>query len=316
MTAPNLPAVQDNNASTVATGLEDLDPNEIAIPRIRVEHAKGVFIDSLTGEEFPTMYGVLLGMVRQRVMWAKEVVDGGRPQCKSSDAITGFPNMEGPDADSKFPWAASGLAPEAQPTDEHGRIVIACNTCPFAQWGPRKANGKSDPPPCKERFTFPIMYSTKEGGVVDRAGIVSFQGSGIKPSKDYMASFVRSSKSLYTAITEISLDMQKKGMVVFSTPRYKRIGDTAESEHEAWKEEMAQLRDFLRRAPRFNGEDDGDTGSAYSMPATSSPAQATTAAQSAPVRAQATTQPASVVDAAAQTTTLEPTLDNDDELPF
>lgn len=342
MTAPaNLPAVQDA-LDEYGTGLEDISPDEVAIPRITINHADGVFKDRLTGEEFPVMNGILLGMIRQRVMWHPEISENGdgRPQCKSSDAVTGYPNMEGPRQEDKFPWEdAKGLDPNVLPRDESGRITIACATCPFAKWGDKKPGATTSPPPrCSERHTYPIMYTTDAGQPIDRAGIFSVQRSGIKDSKTFLAGFVQAKRPVFSSYAEISLERKKRGMVNYAIAKFKKTGPVPEEDWPKYAQELAGIREFLRQPPRFNSDEDGDaggdtvTGQATRMPVnTAGTAGATvqgTVVQEAPPPApvqptppvlqtptMAPSQPASVVDAAAQAAP-NPAVEDDDELPF
>jgi hypothetical protein len=333
--AENLPAVQQA-LEEYGTGLEDISADEVAIPRITINHADGVFKDRLTGEEFPEMHGILLGMIKQRVMWHPEISENSdsRPQCKSSDAQTGYPNLEGPRLEDKFPWQdAPGLDLNSLPKDEHGRVVIACATCPFAKWGEKKP-GKttSEPPRCSERHTYPIMYTTQPGLPIDRAGIFSVQRSGIKDSKTFLAGFVQTKMPLFSAYVTIALLRKKRGMVNYAIATFKKTGPVPQEDWADYAKELAGIREFLRQSPRFDGEEEdpgGDTvtGQATRMPANQAPAPATTlqgtvvtptlatptVPPTAPVAPAAQAAPASVIDAASE---VIPAAPDDEELPF
>lgn len=258
----------DNLPATVAqeygTGLEDIEDDVTAIPRVQVNHRTGTFKDALTGEEFPVMYGIALGMVRQRVLWAPSddgPEPGSKPQCKSQDGKTGYPNMGVGNEEDLFPWEnAPGLDPNTAAKDEHGRIILDCTGCPFAEWGAKGKNGKSKPPPCKERHTYPIFYSTEpvEGyveGAFLETGIVSFQGSGVGPSRKYLSGFVRGKRPLYSAVTEIRLDVNRRGSVEYSVPTFTKIGEVPEGDWELFARDLPGMREYLTRAPR--ADDDG-----------------------------------------------------------
>jgi len=203
--------------------------------------------------------------------------------------VTGYPNMTG-GADEAFPWAKSGLNPATQPKDEHGRTVIACEGCPFAQWGPRNAQGKSDPPPCKERHTYPAIFAREAGEPFTESGIVSFQGAGISPSKKYLSGFVRARRALYTAVTEITLQQQKRGSVKYSTPTFAKVGEVPEEDYEEYAREYHTLRDYLRRPPR-----PGDEGDPAKQSMGANQAAANAGVQNAYVPPQQSTVPAQVV---------------------
>lgn len=292
MTTPNLPATVSEE---YGTGYEDLDDEISAVPRIQISHKDGVFKDSLSGEEFATIIGVPLGVVKQRVMWDAEVSETpSKPLCKSNDAKTGFPNMDA-EKDGGFPWSsAPGLDPNTQPKDEYDRIVIACDSCPFTTWGKNAKTGKPVPPPCKERHTYPFIYNRSQHGEgfqppYMESGIVSFQGSGIRPSKLYIAGFKRARLPLYTGVVKVSLDMAKRGSVDYSIPKFQKIGSVPDDELVNFAQEWPEMREFLSRAPRPS--EDGDPARGHGQSASQAAANAGVS------RATVTTSTQSVVDA-------------------
>lgn len=310
----NLPATVTDE---YGTGLEDLDPNEVQIPRIKVDHPNAVFKDGITGEEFPEIYGVLLGMVKQRIKWHPALEQReAKPQCKSNDGVMGYPNMEGPDSDDKFPWLESGMTPGDMPRDTDGRVTIPCATCPFQKWGGTKLKPK--PPPCSELHTFPIMYSIEENGAIDRAGIVTFKGSGIKPSKAYMTGFVRNKRPLYSAYTKIKLGLNTRGMVTFSTPEFSKTGEVAVEDWPQYGEELKGLREFLRQPPRSSSDEAPAAGSAGTLPMPSVAPVATSAPTVPAASRPAAAAPSSVIDAVATPASAAPPVatPDDDDLPF
>lgn len=269
MTEQNLPAVP-----TEYTGLEDLDPNEVQIPRIKIVHPHAVFQDGITGEEFPVLNGVLLGMVMQRTMWPKEVQSDTRPMCKSNDAALGYPNMDSSNTDDHFPWnEAVGLNPTQMEKDAAGRVMIPCAACPFSKWTGTKQKPK--PPRCAEVHTYPVMYSSEEGGPIDRAGIVSFKGSGIRPSKAFLKGFAAAKRAVYTSYASIKLRQEERGMVKYAVPEFSKGGSVPEAEWPAYQEELKGLREFLREAPRSNSDDAPVAGSAGAMQAPTQPVYTT-----------------------------------------
>lgn len=316
MTTQNLPAVRNDNGQKPVDGLEDLDPNEVAIPRVRIKHKDGVFEDALSGEQFPKVYGVVMGLVKQRIKWKGTVSEGkSTPQCKSSDNITGYPAMEAADPDDLFPWKEVGLDPDVQPRDQYGRVTMACDSCPLSKWGPRDAKGKAKPPPCKERYTLPIMYSTEPGSPIDRAGIFSFQGAGIGPWKQYFAGFQRSKRPVYSAITEIGLEIKHRGQVDYSVPTVARISATREEDYQMYSDELAGIRTFLRRAPRVDGDDDPNEDAEIVSEPAAQPAQHS----GLNIPGMQTTAPAQATNVTVQGQVMEstpPATTLNDDLPF
>lgn len=247
-------------------GLEDLDASDVALPRLNIVHKEGVFKSNLSGDVYDTLDVILLGMIRQRIMWHPEVDDGDRPMCKSPDFTHGFPNTsEQQPADKRFPWAESNFDPSmALPvvegsTKEHpegfnsnGHAVLPCASCVFNQWG-RSPGGKSTPPPCSEQFTFPLLY-TPDDGASWLAAILTLQRTGIKPAKQYMSSFVQSKTPLFSTITRLSLTLNRRGSVEYSVPGFARIGATERGAWHGYAEQMTSIRGWLRQAPR--GDED------------------------------------------------------------
>lgn len=233
--------------SDYETGLEDFDPSEASLPRIQIAHKDGLFVDKQTNEQFPKIYGVFLGLIKQRAMWAKELEDDSKPLCKSNDSEWGYPNVTGP-GHSLFPWAATGIDPNVQPRDEEGRITMKCETCPMAQWG--RSSTKNTPPPCSEKYTMPVHYSTEPGGQLDHAGIISFQRSSITPLKQFISAFIRMKQPLFSAYVELGLLLQKRGQVDYSVPTVKRGVAVPPENWEDFAREYRSIREFLRQRPR------------------------------------------------------------------
>lgn len=327
MTTPgtDLAQIQDQ----YGTGLEDFD-EEGAIPRININHSAGTFKDALSGEEFPEMYGVLLGMVKQRVMWADDVETGAKPMCKSQNGKIGYPNV-GDKPEDRFPWKdAPELNQSTQPMDEFGRTIIGCDTCPFAQWGAKTASGKSTPPRCRERHTYPIQFNREPSitGPFYETGILSLQGSGISPSKKYLSAFQRARRPTYSAVAKISLDTNKRGSVTYSVPVITKIAEIPMDEWEVYARDLGPMREFLQKPPRPGDDQDPNkvTQSAASAAAnvgvgtatvTTAPVSAAVV-QPAPVQAQAVQTPAAaVVNAAAAPEIVDAQIvDDDDDIPF
>lgn len=331
----NLPAtISDEYGS----GYEDLDDEIQAVPRIQIVHKSGVFKDSLSGEEFAEIVGVPLGVVKQRIFWPSDMGETpSKPFCKSNDAKTGYPN-EDAEKDGGFPWSdAAGLDPNTQPKDEFGRTVISCETCPFAQWGTDPKNPKkSVPPPCKERHTYPIIYNRTGGEGYEppymESGIVSFQGSGIKPSRLYVAGFKRAKLPLYTGVVRIKLNRASRGAVDYSVPEFKRVGTVPDDELVMYAQDWPGMREFLTKPPRAN-DDGSDPARGHGQTAAQAAAAAgasmvqnasvTTASDASVVEAEVLEEPvaapvsapANIVNQAAKAPSAAPAPD-DDELPF
>lgn len=271
--------VEPYDPDIMSVGLEDFDPaHDAVMPTIRIDHKKGVFVDALSKEEFPTMRCVMLGLIKQRVLWEPEVEESPKgPLCKSYDFEVGFPDPK------RFPWKASDF-PEQ--TGEQGDIKLPCENCSLKDWGTHPGR---DTPWCSEQHTFAVMQDVGNGNLVP--ALFTVQRSAIKPSKTYMTSFFRKKEALFTVWTEISLDHRKRGQVDFAVPEFKTVDKTEPGDFPMYARNFAEIREFVQ-TPRSTEVDEA--------PAESSPAPAD--AEAPPTAAA---PPAASAGA-----------DDEDELPF
>jgi len=87
------------------TGMDDLSPEDLTMPRLAIgsnENA-GVFIDSQTSQKFSEVDIIILGIIKQRILWPATMGDQkSNPLCRSYDFDRGHPDED------KFPWKQSG----------------------------------------------------------------------------------------------------------------------------------------------------------------------------------------------------------------
>lgn len=285
-------------------GMEDVGAGDIILPRISILHKEGKFRDNLSKAEFKELDVVLLGLVKQRIMWDDDVEDGDKPQCKSPDFDHGYPQMrEDIPRAKQFPWDLSNFNKDDFPAGPDGLRVLPCDSCVFNQWTKDPRTGKSVPPMCSEQHTYPIRYSG-DGGESWTTALITFARTGIKPSKQYMSSFVQSKMPFFTYHTNLSLSMQTRGSVEYSVPIFKRGEPTSKDEWLNYANQYRQIRDFIRSAPRAQGGDEDAPASSNvnTAPAAPAPAAAATPPPAAPVTpaaeptAQASPAPAYVTD--------------------
>ena len=238
------------------TGLEDVDASDLSIPRLQIVHSEGVFKNNLTNEEFSEGEFIILGLVKQRVMWPDEVDEGtgGKPLCKSPDHKTGFANVDmSLPADKRFPWATSNFpGPEKFPAHGDNMVKLPCASCKFKDWN---SDGKNSKPPCSEQWTLPVQYRAA-GTEAWSPALLTLQRSGLKPAKSYITSFAASKTPAFTVITRIGLNTQKRGAVTYSTPTFRKV---SESDPEQWLDHSAsfrQIKEFITAEPRLAEEDD------------------------------------------------------------
>lgn len=257
----NLPATVSDGYDT---GLEDLDASDFVIPRLQIQHKEGKFKDNLSNEIFDSLDLVVLGLVKQRIMWAPTVDEGDKPMCKSPNFDIGFPAIEGTKGKT-FPWERSNFNPDVatvNPTiggvqiNTNGHPVLPCGSCKFKEWETHP-NGKN--PWCSEQHTLPVMYRRAGTDGEFITALLTLQKTGITPSKRYLTSFARSQTPAYTALTRISLRMLTRGDTVYSVPEFSRIGDTDRADWPEYAESFKSIREFVRSAPRPKDDETEDT---------------------------------------------------------
>lgn len=231
------------------TGLEDFDNEDMAIPRLNIEHKKGTFRDTLTNEEHEKVKVIFLGLQKQRTLWHFTVDEGDYPMCRSVNHETGVPNLsEKQPKEKRFPWEKSGFSPDDFPPDENGVIKLPCSGCQLKEW---ESHPDGKKPYCAEQFTMPVLYDPDDSGMWVPA-IMTFQKTSMKPIKSYLTQFKRNKTGAFSAITEITLTPQKKGSNEYCVPNFRRVGDT---DQEDWREYMTTfrtIRDFLTEDPGSN----------------------------------------------------------------
>jgi len=264
-------------------GLEDVGVSDVVIPRLGIIHDEALLKNNLSSETYDKLDVILLGLVKQRVMWSDEVGESGsRPLCKSPDFENGFPNTrDDVPKDKRFDWSQSNFNPEDFPAEKglNGMVTLPCAQCVFKEWD--KQGWKQ--PPCAEQHTYPLLYTTDEGESWAPA-LFTTQKTGIKPSRQYISSFAQTKTPMFTVHTELSLTLQSRGTVRYSIPSFKRKGQT---ERENWAEygnQYRSIREFIRQAPR---RQDDEEEPAVSSNENTPPEKATTSTPATPPAAAA-----------------------------
>jgi len=301
------------------TGLEDFDMADAVIPRLTIVHKEGEFKDGLNNEQFPRLRVVILGLVKQRVLWHPDLDDGDWPMCRSANFNMGMPNMsDDQPREKRFPWDKSGFATGDYPPAEDGRVRLPCSGCALKDW---KSHPDGKKPYCTEQWTLPLLYDPREDENWVPA-IITFQKTGLKPLKSYFTSFARNQTAPFTAITEIGLDLNKKGSTDYSVPNFKRVGDTDEANWRDYSVNFRTMRDFLQAEPGARDEDEDSTPAA---PAAKEDPWATPSEPAAPAAKKPDVVEAEIVPEVAEkapesqpaaSSAPAPAVAEDDDLPF
>jgi hypothetical protein len=248
--------IQNTGDFELETGLEDFGMGDTVIPRLKINHREGRFVDSLSNEEFDKVRVVMLGLVRQRILWHPSLDDDdAAPMCKSTNFQIGFPdlNFEEQPKNKLFPWAESGFNPDDFQPGPDGLRRLPCAGCQLKEWGSHP-DGKK--PYCSEQFTIPLMYAPNEDENFIPA-IISFQKTSLKPLKTYLSSFKRGKTAAFTAFTEMGLDLTKRGANPYSVPNFKNVGQTDSDDWAEYATSYRQLRDFLTADPGRGEDEEG-----------------------------------------------------------
>lgn len=250
--------IQNTEDFELDTGLEDFGMGDTVIPRLKIAHRDGRFVDSLSNEEFDSMTVVMLGLVRQRILWHPSIDDDdAAPMCKSNNFSIGFPDLNADDQPKEklFPWAASGFDPNDYPPGPDGLRRLPCSGCSLKEWGSHP-DGKK--PYCSEQFTIPLLYDANGDGNLVPA-LISFQKTSLKPLKTYLSSFKRAKTASFTAFTQMGLDLTKRGANPYSVPNFKNVGPTDQDDWPEYATAYRQLREFLQADPELRDDDGGSS---------------------------------------------------------
>lgn len=234
-----------------SSGLDDMDAGDLSVPRLSIVGNEGVFKDSLSGQKYPEIDVIILGLVKQRSLWHGNVTPGeeSKPMCRSNDFMTGFPQMKPVSLEKSFPWQRAGLGQEHLIPREDGQWAVACASCALKDWGSAPDEKK---PYCSEVWSMPLLMDPFQNGQW-MPFVLSVQKSNISPTKKYLGGYKAANSATFTMITHIKLNMAKSGQVTFSNTEYSMTERTESSQWQAYEGMYVEMRNFLIQAPRvFN----------------------------------------------------------------
>lgn len=244
-------AIVQYDGQEFETGLEDFSAEDLRMPRLNIQHKNGTFKDSLTGEEHEVLHVVVLGLIKQRVLWQPQVEDDSSPLCKSTNFKDGFPTMDAKKANENYPWSAAGWHPNDFPQKD-GRTVLPCDNCRLKEWGSHPDGKKTW---CSEQHTIPLLYSAVENVSPQMMALYTTQRSSITASKGFFAAIVRAHEPAYSVTARISLRKQQRGTNEFCVPIFTVTGKTIQDDWPLYSQSYRQVRDFIGQPPRKR--DDG-----------------------------------------------------------
>lgn len=228
-------------------GLEDFETSDMVMPRINIVHDEAMFQDNLSGEKHDSIRAVILGLVKQRILWDDEVVDGDTPLCKSYNFHQGHPDP------TRFPFKDASF--DKGTIEGEDDPTLPCSACQLKEWG---SHPKRETPWCSEQHTFPLLMEVSEDQFAP--ALLTVQRSGIKPSKSYLTSFARSKTPLYTVVTNLTLNAQKRGSVNYAVPAFSRGEPTDSDDWGFYAQQYRQIREFITTPPVRDDDDDAGSG--------------------------------------------------------
>lgn len=229
-------------------GMEDIGAGELTIPRMEIVHDQAMFRDRNSKAEFPKLRAILLGVVKGRIFWAKEVDDNDQPLCRSNDFTAGFPQMRTDiPEDKQFPWAKSNFNPADNPPGPDGLVRLPCDSCRFKEWDNNGFGQKK--PPCSELYMLPLLYQSDADGTMTPA-ILTLKSSAVKNVRNYITPFKSARRPMFTVYTELSLQLSSRGSVKYSVPSLKQLEATAQPTWGDLADQYRSIREFLQRDPR------------------------------------------------------------------
>lgn len=266
-----VPATGGNVPATLPEyrGMDDLAPSDMSMPRLSIGHAldAGKFIDSLDGGKYPTIDVIILGMVKQRILWPAEMEEGkSQPLCRSLDFDTGRPDPGEEGRASRFPWKQSGFDPT---TILSTGGTLPCTACPLKEWDSHPTRSTTW---CTEQVVLTVLLAPNF-----TPAILSTQRSSLKPTKAYLTSFFRDKLPPFSVVSHLSLDVQTRGNVTFSVPKFAKGDPTDQDKWGEYITTFNNMEDFLKRPFVRDGEAN-EAIDASSAPSPTAPAQPAAAA--------------------------------------
>lgn len=186
------------------------------VPKVAINHTENKleFNDvELTG--FQKLNIIMLGAIRQRIMWSPTPGTIGILECESKDFEHGTPTVN-------FPWEDSNFARPKTDVPQ----TIQCGACMFSNWtaDPNAKRG-SRPARCTEQVMVPMLIPVHDVERIEttaipyKVGVMSFQKSSIRPLSDHMKRFRLRGAPAYSKQTSMVLDSNLGSGFKYSVPR-------------------------------------------------------------------------------------------------
>lgn len=249
MTTPNgagSAVVPADQYSGLESGLGDIAPEDLRMPRIGIDKDTGEFVDSMTNAQYPRIDAILLGCIKQRVLWQPNMPENPvGPMCKSPDFETGYPTMQG-SPEELFPWAASGWSADQLPKDTEGRVMASCATCRLKEWGSHPDGKKTW---CSEQWAVPIIFGA-EGETPSITALMTFQRSSLAPIRTYFGGLFQQQRPAFSKVAVLRLQAKMRGRNKYYVPIIQGLSDTDQAEWPMYSTAYMTVRRYIAQPPR------------------------------------------------------------------
>ncbi len=218
------------------------------VPRVTISHDDG----GLEFNDFGLSLNqrqclIMLGAIRQRIMWAPRELAVGMVLCDSKDFEHGNPTKD-------FPWETSNFT---KPDDFADGDHLDCGACMFSHWTKDEtARRGSRPALCTESVIVPMLIASnpdvKYNGAENldieyKVGAMSFQKSSIKPIADHMRSFRLSSMPAYSMTTTMALNTNLGSGFKYSVPSLAKQSIVNEEKYPLLSTILREVRDVVTK---------------------------------------------------------------------
>lgn len=206
----------------IETGLEDITVTRTPRFSLDVENGAGVFVNNLTNERLAELECIILGAVRQRTLWSKDI-DDQAPKCRSREGKIGNPLDDFPK--DEFEELGGAFLDDGK---------IECASCPMKEW-------RGDTPPrCSEQLVLPILH---QGGVA----LLTCQRTALANTNTYLSGFQARKVGAFSAATKIQLEVRKKGTNEFAVPTFTKVGETDPDDKKTYLDQLRKVRTWLTK---------------------------------------------------------------------
>ena len=234
-------------------GLEDIEASDLVMPILSINHDDGTYVHSLSGEQKTSLKVIGLGVVKQRILWPADPGEKGvGPVCRSYDHTHGIPDQE------RFVTLTKKV-----PGNFDARTVLSgeplpCSECPLKEWG---THPKGDGPWCNEQYSVPLLI-IDDDEETETPALISFQRSQIKPVKAWISNFVGKKKPLYSAVTKLGIQMNRKGTNEYAVPTFTVVEATDMLQWPNYSQNFHSIAGFISTPRTRSGEEETETETA------------------------------------------------------